>query len=186
MGTHSRRWVWRFGSWRSVCPCWKPHRWVSAHPPPERPCGSCWTLLSSHHCLPADIEHIWQFRQGNGQPWSLALSFLLKRDWEKQRKKQLTIFCLGEYGWQISRCNNWCGARSVISIFIWHSLLCTLLQIKQSITLHLPDSSHVYAAHLVIKAVIVVIIVKSHSQIDKQRHRTGTSVFINLTLFQMH
>lgn len=63
---HSRHWACRLGSWRSVCPRWKPHRWVSAHPPRGRPCGSCWTWLSSHHCLPADGKHTWQFSRGTG------------------------------------------------------------------------------------------------------------------------
>lgn len=64
--THRRQWAWQSWSWRSACPCWKPHRWVPPRPPPERPCGSCWTWLSSHHCLPADREHTWQFRRGTG------------------------------------------------------------------------------------------------------------------------
>lgn len=35
------------------------------------------------------------------------------------------------------------------------------LQIEQNIILHLSDGGHVYAAHLVIKAIIVVITVKA-------------------------
>lgn len=34
-------------------------------------------------------------------------------------------------------------------------------QIEQSIILHLPDGGHAYAAHLVIRAIIVVITVKA-------------------------
>ena len=68
--THSTQWAWSSGSWRSMCPCWRPHRWAWAHPPPWRPGGSCWTWLSSHHCLPTDTKHTWQSGRGDGQPLS--------------------------------------------------------------------------------------------------------------------
>lgn len=70
--THIRQWSLHWWSWRSAFPCWKPHRWVPTRPRPETPCGSCWTWLSSHHCLPADREHRWQFRPGTD---SLPMSF---------------------------------------------------------------------------------------------------------------
>lgn len=129
-GTHNRQWVCPSGSWRSVCPCWKPHRWVSAHPPPGRPCGSCWTWLSSHHCLPTDREHIWQFSEGTD---SLGLWHCHSYKEQKKRKlrkkkrqKQPTVVHLGEYRWQISRCNNWCCAWSVINKHIHLTLCCKL------------------------------------------------------------
>lgn len=168
--THNRQWVCPSGSWRSVCPCWKPHRWVSAHPPLERPCGSYWIWLSSHHCLPADRKHIWQFRQGAD---SLCLwhchSNKSKEKNERDKNNPLQFVLANAFGKLVAVITNvvrW----SVINRHIrpTFSAVYAAVNWALSIFLHLPNRSHACAAHPVIKAIIVVIKVKATVKIDKQ------------------